>query len=226
MQRDRGSEPLSEFLRYLAGHIDSDHSLPALTDLSQEIGLSVATLREQLEVARALGLVEVRPRTGMRRLPYTFLPAVRQSLNYAIALDGAQFERFADLRRHVESAYWQEAIARLTGEDLDELRALVARAWEKLRGTPIQIPHPEHRALHLAVFRRIENPFALAILEAYWEAYEAVGLNVYADYHYLQEVWTYHQKMVDAVCAGDAETGYQALAAHAYLIHQRPPSAK
>jgi DNA-binding FadR family transcriptional regulator len=37
--------------------------------MSKELGVSVALLREQLEVAKAIGLVEVRPRTGIRRLP-------------------------------------------------------------------------------------------------------------------------------------------------------------
>ena len=58
---------LSEFLQYLASHEQGEQSLPALTTLGQELGISVASLREQLEVARALGFVEVRPRIGIRR---------------------------------------------------------------------------------------------------------------------------------------------------------------
>ena len=66
--RERTSPEISEFLRYLASHEETKGSLPTLNDLSRELGISVAGLREQLEVARALGLVEVRPRTGTRRL--------------------------------------------------------------------------------------------------------------------------------------------------------------
>jgi DNA-binding FadR family transcriptional regulator len=99
----------------------------------------------------------------------------------------------------------------------------VARAWEKLHGMPIQVPHEEHRALHLAIYRRLENPFVTGILEAYWEAYEAVGLNVFAGgYDYLQEVWQYHQEMVNAVCNADYKSGYEALVAHTDLLYQRP----
>jgi DNA-binding transcriptional MocR family regulator len=84
MLRERQSLELSEFLRYLASREGADNGdFPSLTDLSSELGVSVASLREQLEVARALGLVEVKPRVGIRRLPFTFLPAVRQSLGYA-----------------------------------------------------------------------------------------------------------------------------------------------
>jgi DNA-binding FadR family transcriptional regulator len=221
-------DTLSEFLRYLAQHGDTEtneQQLPALNQLSRELGVSVASLREQLEVARALGLVEVRPRTGTKRLPYSFTPAVRQSLGYAITHDRNNFEAFADLRQHVEIAYWYEAVALLTPEDHETLEKLVKRAWEKLRGNPIQIPHDEHRELHLGIYRRLNNPFVTGLLEAYWGAYEAVGFNFYTDLNYLEEVWRYHQKMVDSICNQDFDSGYKALNEHTDLIHQLMASA-
>ncbi len=220
MLRERLSPNISEFLRYLAEHQEAESGLPALNGLSRELGIGVAALREQLEVARALGLVEVRPRTGMRRKPYTFAPAVLQSLNYAIALNKDHFIAFADLRRHIETAYWHEAVKLLIPQDHSLLKDLVARAWDKLRGSPIEIPHPEHRELHLTIYRRLNNPFVSGLLQTYWEAYEAVGLNFFTDYNYLTEVWQYHQKMVDSICANDFDAGYTALSEHSDLIYQ------
>jgi hypothetical protein len=50
-----------------------------------------------------------------------------------------------------------------------------------------------------------------------------VGLNVFAGgYEYLEEVWQYHQEMVEAICNGDFETGYQALVKHTDLLYHRP----
>jgi len=220
----------SEFLQYLVNHSNNSNGkgddtdrLPSLVNLSKELGVSVARLREQMEVARAIGLVEVRPRTGIRLMPYTFLPAVRQSLSYAVAVNRAHFDTYSDLRNHIEEAYWDEAVKKLTPDDHKELQKLVADAWEKLRGDPIRIPHFEHRQLHLHVFTRLENPFVLGLLEAYWELYEAVGLNLFADYSYLQEVWSYHQQMVDAICEGNLEAGYQALVDHKDLLFHRHP---
>lgn len=217
----------SEFIQYLASsqmaEAEDDH-LPPLSEISRELKVSVASLREQLEVAKALGLVEVRPRTGMRRLPYSFLPAVRQSLSYVLEVDPVYFISFSDLRNHIEAAYWDQAVSKLNGEDRQELQVLMTRAWDKLRGQPVQIPHQEHRELHLSIYRRLDNPFVLGILEAYWEAYESIGLNMYADYDYLNQVWTYHQKMVDSICSGDFTTGYQALLKHKDLLYFRPAS--
>jgi DNA-binding FadR family transcriptional regulator len=222
MLRDRTSPDLSEFLRYLASHEEAARGLPTLNELSRELGIGLAALREQLEVARALGLVEVKPRMGTRRREYSFTPAIRQSLGYALALDNDHFRKYAELRKHVESAFWHQAVRKLTEDDKQDLQNLVARAWEKLRGTPVQVPHEEHCLLHLKIFSRLDNPFVTGILEAYWEAYEAVGLNVFAGgYDYLQEVWRYHQKMVEAICTGDFEAGYEALVAHTDLLYQR-----
>ena len=222
MLKERISPELSEFLRYLATHEEVEQGLPTLKNLSLELGVSVASLREQLEVARALGLVEVRPRLGTKRRSYSFTPAVRQSLGYALALDNEHFRKYAELRNHVESAFWHQAIQKLTDQDKQELQNLVRRAWDKLRRTPVQVPHEEHRDLHLKIYSRLENPFVTGILEAYWEAYESVGLNVFTGgYEYLQEVWQYHQEMVQAICDGNFEAGYQALVRHTDLLYHR-----
>lgn len=223
MLRERISPDISEFLRYLAAHEEAEGSLPTLSKISVELKVSVAALREQLEVARALGLVDVRPKTGMKRKSYSFAPAIKQSLGYALALSDEHFRKYAELRNHVESAFWYEAVAKLTAKDKEELQTLMNRAWEKLRRSPVQVPHEEHRNLHLAIYRRLENPFVTGILEAYWDAYEAVGLNVFAGgYEYLQEVWGYHQKMVDSICKGNLEAGHEALVAHTDLLYHRP----
>lgn len=217
----------SEFLQFLASHElngdvqDGSTQLPSLNDISKKLNVSVARLREQLEVAEALGLVEVRPRTGIRRLPYSFSPAVTQSLSYAIQLDRRHFETFADLRNHIEASFWFQAVQRLMPEDHAYLQALMAQAWDKLRGSPVVIPHQEHRLLHLSIFSKLQNPFVTGLLEAYWDAYEAVGLNFFADYNYLQQVWRYHQQMVDSICSQDYQTGYQALVEHKDLIYHR-----
>jgi DNA-binding FadR family transcriptional regulator len=218
------SDSLSEFLKYLASMKTAEENgerLPPLADLSRHLGISIASLREQLEVARALGLVEVRPKTGIRRLPYSFRPAVKQSLSYALAVSPDYFKSYSDLRNHVEAAYWYQAVSQLTLEDHQLLRDLVVRAYQKLRGHPVQIPHSEHRELHLSIYRRLDNPFVIGILDTYWELYEAVGLAVYTDYSYLEKVWQYHERMVEAICAGNFAAGYQALNEHVDLLYQR-----
>ncbi|RIK45168.1 MAG: hypothetical protein DCC57_16900, partial [Chloroflexi bacterium] len=152
---------------------------------------------------------------------YSFLPAVRLSLLTALMLDRSYFDDFSALRVHLETAYWDEAVALLTPEDRAHLRGLVAAAQAKLSQQRIQIPSPEHRELHLTIFRRLNNPFVVGLLEAYWDAYEAVELNTYADIHYLQQVWDYHARIVDAIEAGDIALGKRLLVEHMQLLSHR-----
>lgn len=218
----------SDFLRYLAQNDVQPHNggddsgrLPALETISAQLGVSVSKLREQMEAARTLGFIEVRPRTGIRRLPYQFAPAVRQSVLYAIALNPRNFDAYADLRDQLEAAYWWQAVEALQPDDLQTLKNLMSVAWEQLRSTPPRIPHREHRNLHLTIYQRLDNPFVYGLLEAFWDAYEAFGLNLYTDYNYLEQVWTYHQQMVDAIENRDFEAGYRAMIEHKNLLHHR-----
>ena len=219
------SDTLAGFLKYLAQHDpqNTQQGLPTLSALSSELGVSIASLREHLGVARALGFVEVRPRTGMKRMPYSFTPAVRQSLGYALARDESLFKKYSELRNHIEAAYWHEGAQLLTPQDKEELQVLLQRAEEKLAGEPINIPHDEHRDMHMLIYRRLENPFVIGILEAYWDAYEAVGLNVFTGgLKYLEEVWDFHARMVKSICAENFDDGYQALIEHTDLLYHRP----
>ena len=209
----------SDFLRYLLTRgCEPGTKLPSLDEISNDIGISVGKLREQFEVARVLGLVEASPRRGIWCLPYDFTHAVRLGLMVGLALDPGAFRAYSTLRIHLEVAFWDEGVALLTGEDKTELLRLVEQAQAKLTTERVQIPYPEHRAFHLTIYRRLNNPFVLGLLEAYWDAYEAVELNTYADYGYLQEVWSYHERIAQTVQAGDYERGKALLIQHMQLI--------
>lgn len=209
----------SELLDFLVKqNQQGDTRVPSLNELSSILHVSVSKLREQLEVARCLGVVSVRPRTGIHRQDYSFMPAVRLGLFFALADDVINFDAYSELRRRIEKMYWCDAVALLSTEDRLRLRTLVQQAWDKLRGNPIRIPHPEHRQFHLAIFERLDNVFVRGILEAYWEAYEAVELHTFADYDYLMEVWQYHERIAEAIIADDVAGSLEAFDEHTRLL--------
>ncbi|MCC6612193.1 MAG: FadR family transcriptional regulator [Anaerolineae bacterium] len=192
--------------------------LPTITELQDpaQLGISISKVREQLEVARALGVVEVRSKTGMKLREYAFTPAIRLSLFYALSIQPELFEAFSALRNHVEIAFWHEACALLTEEDKGSMRECIRAAREKLspHNGHIHIPYEEHRAFHLGMFKHLENPFVGGILEAYWDAYEAVEVSRYADYAYHTKVWDYHEHILDAICDGDFERAQELFIEH------------
>ena len=217
----------SDFLNYIIeqGYQPGDR-LPSIQELTNiaHLDMSANKVREQLEVARAMGWVEVRSKRGTLIKDYTFTPAVRLSALYALAC-GERFESFASLRNHVEAAYWNEACALLTQRDLDTMQGCIDSANQKLDSPPIHIPNPEHRHFHLAVFNHLENTFVQGILEAYWDLYEEVGVNRYMDYSYLRNVWDYHSRILQLIRAGDFDQARQAFVEHTSLLRYQPNNA-
>lgn len=218
---------LSIFMQYLTTlPASTSGRIPSLIELSQILGVSVALLREQMEVARNMGLIEVRPRTGIQKLPYSFSNTILTSISYAVEDNPESFEAFSDLRKHIEASYWKEAVSKLNADDIQGMRNIINVAFLKLHGKPPQIPHEEHKKLHTTMYYKLKNPFVLGILEAYWHAYEDVGLDVYTDMQYLEQVWAYHQKTVEAIAAGELDTGYRSFAEHMEMITKRSPKPK
>ncbi|MCP4360325.1 MAG: FadR family transcriptional regulator [Chloroflexi bacterium] len=215
----------SEFLQYLIDQqVQPGQGLPPLNQISAQLGVSVGKLREQLAVARSLGLVTVRPRVGIQREPFSFSMAVSKSVLFSLGTGEAAFAQFSRLRQELEASFWPEAVAQLTAEDKANLQDIVNRAWEKLRGEPVHVPNGEHRQLHLTIFSRLDNPFVTGLLEAYWEAYEASELTRYARYEYWLDVWIYHERIVAALQDDDFETGRQLLIDHFSLLPSATPT--
>jgi DNA-binding FadR family transcriptional regulator len=213
------ANPDSAILRYIIEHqVQPGEKLPTISELSDELGVSTSKIREELEVVRTLGLVQVRPRSGTQVQKFEFGPAATLSALYALGLNRAYFYDLSKLRIHLEVSFWTEAVALLTPADIASLRKLAARAQKKLSHTPVEVPFEEHRNLHLTFFSRLENPFVQGLLQAYWTAYEAFGLSLFADLSYHREVWVYHERMVELVAQGDFESGRQVLQEHMTLI--------
>jgi DNA-binding FadR family transcriptional regulator len=214
---------LNSFLKYLTDETKGEGCrLPSLSDLSKATKTSVPSLREQLEVARALGFVEVRPKTGIRKNKYRFTPAVTASLSYAIREKRELFDAYSDLRKHIEAVYFEEAVALLTKEDIAALSNLVETAKIRLTFKPIEIPFYEHRDFHLLMYSRLNNPFVSGLLEAYWQMYEDAGLNRYTDIEYQIRVWNYHAKIVESIMLGEYSNSKKTLLEHMILLNQRP----
>ena len=214
------------FLHYLIENgIVPGERLPTLSQIGDELGMSVGKVREQLEIARSLGLVSVRPRIGIVREPFDFTPAVLASVLFGLGSGEAQFEQFSQLRQAIEINFWETAVNGLNSEDKRELKQIIANAWAKLKGNPIHVPNVEHRQLHLTIFSRLKNPFVQGMLAAYWDAYEAIELTRFSPYSYWLKVWQYHEQIVEAICQDDAALGLELLQTHFALLSTVPANA-
>lgn len=213
----------SPFLAYLAQHnVLPGDRLPTLAEISRAMGVSIGKLREEVGLARAWGLVSLRPRVGMQRERLDFAAILLTGVLFGLGTGELTFQQLSQLRRSLETSLWSEAVQRLQPEDLRHLRALVSAAQTKLRATQVEIPFAEHRDLHLTIFSRLENPLVTGLLSVYWEAYQASEITRYNSYHYWVEVWSYHDAIVSALESGAFDQGRALLIEHFNLLPQSP----
>ncbi len=209
----------NEFLNYLAtSGIQDNGKLPGLQDLSKKLNKSLPSLREQLELARAMGVVEIRPRAGLRKLPFSFSPSTKFTAGYALRNDPQLFQQYWEMRNHLEISYWYEAVQQLTDEDIRCLKKLLLTAQQKLKREPFVVPVSEHRQLHMRIISKIENVFVVGLLETYWDLYEELGLSISDELAYHQKVWQYHERIIDAISVRDFNLSYQLLREHMNLL--------
>ena len=216
----------SEFLEYLLSLTkDRNRKIPSIKQIGLELGLSTPCVREQIELAKNLGLIDVKPRNGISLLPYDFSPAVVKSLYCAIKSNKEYFDQYSDLRNQLEKSFFIESVKLLDRSDIYSIQSIVEKAVNKLNCNQIQIPHQEHRSYHLKIYCKLDNIFVKGLLKSYWDMYELVGLDLFADLSYLKRVWEYHDQIITMISKGEYEKAYQFLEEHINLIYEREDSS-
>jgi len=206
----------------LLTYANSENSkIPPIKQIGVDLGLSTPNVRELIELAKNLGMLQIQPRTGIKLLPYKFTPAVTKSVYFAIRSNLDFFNQFSELRNQLEKSYFIQSIKLLTKHDLGELKQIVQIAKAKLSGETVQIPHQEHRLFHLKIYQELDNIFLQGLLEAYWDMYELVGLDMFTGLTYLQKVWDYHERITSKIIGKDYQEAFRLLSEHIDLIYER-----
>ena len=205
------SEEKTSLLNYLAEASKNKQDIPSIAELSQILGVSVASVREQLEVARQLGFVEVKPRKGIQRKPFSLVPLIRLGMNYGIHSEAQLLSEYIELRKHLELSYWDDAFEVLKDDQMDYMQFLVDIAFRKLQRKPAIIPTEEQSEFHLTLFRPLGNKVLISILEAAWAMEEDNGGKIIADLDEMLFSWRTRQFIVDALREKDRSKGKNAL---------------
>ena len=95
-------------LEYLCDIYQQRKQIPTLNIMSRDLGMSIASLREQIEVPKALGIITANPRNGILFREYSFTPAVLNSVAYALKIDAKYFWQFSQVRRVLEEAFFEK----------------------------------------------------------------------------------------------------------------------
>jgi DNA-binding FadR family transcriptional regulator len=185
--------------------------LPSEHELVRAMGVSRSALREALRSLEALGVVEARHGKGRFLNGFNF-DTIGATLGYLLVLDASRAAELLEIRCALEVAFLPEAAARLTPEDIEELRGVVARMRaRRLAGATTR---SEEVAFHTALFRRVPNALLKELLVLFWELIgrlRASGALPPSRAHNIPDM---HAEIVERVAARDFPAAVEVLSRH------------
>jgi DNA-binding FadR family transcriptional regulator len=188
--------------------------LPNADDWSAAHGVSRTVLREVVKVLAGKGMVESRPKTGMRVRPrsdWNFLDPDVLAWRYSGVVSGDDVRELFELRRAIEPMAGTLAAARATPEQVAELEAVLAE-MEKVVDDGERFAEPD-LAFHQAILRMTGNELigslAALIETALLMSFRLSNDNPSGQRHSMP----LHREVARNIATGDGEGARRALSA-------------
>jgi DNA-binding FadR family transcriptional regulator len=191
--------------------------LPAELELARALGVSRNSVREAVRALESVGILETRRGVGVFVREFSLEPLLAH-LTYGLDRDLHGVSEILDIRRTLEVAMIESAMARLTDVDQAELAATLD-AMEARARRGLGFPD-EDRAFHRVLFRGLRNRVMLRLIDAFWLAFHnASGFFEMADSDPVA-TWRDHAEILAAVRAHDPAAARARLELHYQGIAQ------
>lgn len=209
-------EPISNevaqvLLTYLLrGDYKPGQRLPSERALADALGVGRSVIREALKSLTLLGLIQVRPGDGtyLRDRGSDFLPA---SFEWGLLLGDRQVHDVIEARRELEVVLAGLAAERRTDEEVEELRALLAR----MKSAPDKPSFVEADvAFHLKIAEAARNPILQQMLGSTQSLLRAWVLRVVESQGDTAPSYREHTPVFAAIAAQDTEAARAAIRSH------------
>lgn len=189
----------------MAGDWKSGDRLPGQRQLAEQLGVSMAAVREALSALGAAGLVEFRHGQG------TFVgagAAVQGSVDAWLGplQEHAEVREYLEVRQELERFAVRQAAGRASVEQRERLRELVAEMASVL--PDLERYSQADLALHMTVAEAAGNRVLLRIMRALQASLQGYLLKVNQEHRRrgrLEAALENHQRLVAAVVAGDGD---------------------
>ena len=191
------------------GRLSPGDKLPNEVDLSHELGVSRATLREAIRALTVQGVLEVQRGRGTFVAHQTGV--VHDPLGFAYMPDQLRLaHELLDIRLNVEPWVASLAAQQATAEDVVELRALCLEVEALIHAGENHLRRDE--ALHVRIARCTQNRVVCKLLPVITYSVQLFGkLN---DQRIYQETIETHRQVVDAIAAHDSDAAREYMYRH------------
>jgi GntR family transcriptional regulator, galactonate operon transcriptional repressor len=153
---------------------DTGNALPTEMELSQELNVSRNVVREAVKVLASKGLVEVRPKTGMRIRPrsdWNLFDPDLLAWQFEVGPDEKFFRDLYDLRSIIEPASAARAALRATHDEIAKLRECYRQMAIAAEDRDAHIRADAQ--FHATIIAACHNELLEQINSTYWIALES-----------------------------------------------------
>lgn len=157
--------------------------------LAEQVGLSVAPVREALRALEQEGQVTYLPRRGY----------------FVTELKMADLEEIYELRQLLEARAARRALPHLGEQELEAIAAMAKECVQAAQAGDVAKELAANRAFHFGLLAGAEHPHLMRVIRLLWdstEAYRALYYNSPAERKAANEA---HDRILQAARAGDAE---------------------
>jgi DNA-binding FadR family transcriptional regulator len=198
----------------LDGRLHEGAILPNERELASQAGLSRASVREALRILEVEGLIATRTgRNGGSEVVRPSMSTVERSVGIFIRGQRIRFEAVLEAREAIEPQAARLASLHHTPEDWAEL----VRCHQRIQAQIDDIPAFLQANLdwHLGVVRAGRNELLIAFVNAIAQSmYAATDLQGFNSAEVRHAVVRAHQKVMDAIEAGDADAAARRMGRH------------
>lgn len=185
--------------------------LPPEGVLAEQLGMSRLSMREAMKSLEALGIVEARQGNGVYVRPFSFAP-ILDNLPYSLVEDGKSLHDLLQVREGMEEGLIGMVMRLMQADDFDDLDTIVDEMAARLERD--QEFEDLDRAFHQRLFRPLDNPIVLRMIEVFWDAYHRLEGNIVPKEPDLAKVARLHRNVVSAMRTGDDSQAIEALRLH------------
>ncbi|MGH6858873.1 MAG: FadR/GntR family transcriptional regulator [Phyllobacterium sp.] len=191
--------------------LEAGAPMPPEGDLAHQLGVSRNSLREGIKALESVGILETRRGVGVFVKAFSFEPLL-DNLAYGLGSALRQIEEVLEIRRTLEVGLIGKTLQKITGEDIEELRQVVARM--RVHAERNEAFLEEDRLFHRLLFRCQQNETLVRVIEVFWLAFYKASDFVNLENTDPMATWRHHEAIVDAGEARDLAAARDRLDSH------------
>jgi GntR family transcriptional repressor for pyruvate dehydrogenase complex len=205
----------------LSGEFQPGSRLPSVRELSQQLCVGQAAVREALSALKAMGLVTLKQGEGTfvnRYDPHEITKSVE-----SVAFIGKEdILSLLELRKIIETGTARLAAKRRTTEDLVQIETVLAKMAEDLSSA--SLGEEADWEFHYAVATASKNPFLLSLMEAIGEKIKSSLLisrrHLYQISGSHERLLRDHKTIFQAIQAGDQRQAEESMLIHLIQVEE------